>query len=70
MTDQPCGKHSRIVQDKQIARAQMFAKPREGRVLDCTSVSWKHQEPRLSSLGGRTLGDQFLRQIEIEIAGA
>jgi hypothetical protein len=39
-------------------------------VLDRTSVSWEDQQSRLASLGGRTLSDQLLRQIEIEIAGA
>ena len=70
MTDQPCWKDSRVVHDKEIAGVQVVAEVRERCVFDCASMPREEHQSRLTSLGRRTLSDQLLRQLEIEIAGA
>jgi hypothetical protein len=70
MANQPCRKHSCVVQDKKIARAEVVAETRERCVLDGAGVPREDHQSRLPSLGRRTLGDQLVRQLEIEIAGA
>ena len=70
MPHEPRRKHARVVDDEQIAGAQVIGQPRERRVLDGTRLPRQHQQSRLPSLGRRTLSDQLVRQIEVEIAGS
>jgi hypothetical protein len=70
MTDQPCRKDSRVVHDKEIAGVQVVAEVRERCVFDSTSMPREDHQSRLTPLLRRTLCDQLLRQLEIEIAGA
>ena len=68
MPHEPRRKHASIVDNEQIAGTQMIGHPRERRVLDGTRLPREHQQSRLPSLDWRTLSDQLVRQIEVEIA--
>jgi len=70
MTDEARRKDASVIDDEQIARTQMIDQPREQRVLDRAGLTREHQQSRLTALGWRTLRDQTVREIEIEIAGA
>ena len=70
MPHEPRRKHASIVDNEQIAGAQVIGHPRERRVLDGTRLPREHQQSRLPALDWRTLSDQLVRQIEVEIAGS
>ena len=70
MADEPRRKHASVVNDEQIAGAQVIGHRGERRVLDGARLPRQHQQSRLPSLGWRTLSDQLVRQIEVEIAGS
>jgi hypothetical protein len=61
--------HASVVEHEQIARAKMAPQPAERRVLNRSCVAWEDEESRLPSLGRRPLSDQFVGQLEIEVAG-
>jgi len=68
MPHEPRRKHASIVDNEQIAGTQVIGHPRERRVLDATRLPREHQQSRLPALDWRTLSDQLVRQIEVEIA--
>jgi hypothetical protein len=68
MTHEPRRKHAGVIDDKQVAGAQMIADARERGVLDRAALSRKNQESRLAALSRGTLSDQLIRQIEVEVA--
>ena len=68
--DQPGREHTGVVQDEEIARVEMISQAIERCVFDRAGVAWKHQQPRLPTLGRRVLRDQLARKLEIKIAGS
>ena len=70
MTQKARGEDARIVDNKQIAGAEVIRQLHERRVFDCARLSREHQQSRLPSFGGRMLSDQLVRQVEVEVAGA
>jgi hypothetical protein len=58
-----------VVEHEQVAWAQMAPQAAERRVFYRSCVEWKDEESRLPTLGRRALSDQFVGQLEIEVAG-
>ena len=69
-SDETRRKHARVVEHEQITGAQMPLQMAKRGVLDVAGISREHEQPRPSMLGGRPLGDQLVRQVEVEIAGS
>ena len=66
MTDQPGGKHTRVVDDKQVAGPENVNDVAEHCVLDRAGVAMQHEQSRAAALGRRLLSDELIRKIEIE----
>ena len=65
---EPRGKYTGVVNDQQIAGAQVIRQLGKRGVLDCARLPRQHQQSRLPSFSRRTLSDQLVREIEVEIA--
>src|SRR4051794_32943625 len=68
MAEQACRKHARVVDDEQIAGTEQFWQRRHRRVSDWTAAAGQIEETSRPALGGRLLGDQFRRKLEVELA--
>lgn len=67
--EQPGGNHAGVVDDQQVARAQVTGQRGDDAVLDRIPGSAEHHQPRRAARGSR-LRDQFVGQIEIELGDA
>jgi hypothetical protein len=66
MTQQPGWKYTGVVDDHQIAGPKYAGDIGEPGVLDRACSAIQHEQSRGASFGGRVLGDQLIRQLEIE----
>jgi hypothetical protein len=68
MAQQSGGKDPRVVHNKHIAISQKARQMRDGRVRERACAAIDAQHPGRSALGGRFLGDELWREIEVEVA--
>ncbi len=67
-SEQPRGKHTRIVDDDDIAFAKGQREIVNRAVDDAAGAAIELEQPCPAALLGRFLGDQFGREIEVELA--
>ena len=67
LAEQPRREHARVVQNKAVARVQIFGKVVKMTVLDCAGHAIQLQKARRIAPLQRRLRDQFLRQLKIKI---
>ena len=67
---QSSGDHAGVVQDQHIARAKKFQCVAKLMMLDASAIAMQNHQPRLIPLRHRMLGNQFGRQMEVEIGGS
>jgi hypothetical protein len=61
MSNEARGEHTCVIDDEQVAGAQVIAYARERGVLDRAALTREDQESRLAALSGWTLSDQLIR---------
>src|SRR5688572_22457344 len=68
MAKQPRREHTRVIDDEQVASAQMRWQLIEGGVLRLFRRAVEHDQTRAAACGGRILSDQILGELEVEVA--
>ncbi len=66
--EQSSRKHARVVDHQEVAGREVIGQRRETAVCDVAGRAIQVEEPRRAPIGGRFLGDQFGRQLEVEVA--
>ena len=61
-------KDARVVDHQEVAGRQAVGQLREAAVRDGARYPIEVKQPRRASVGGRLLGDQAGRQVEVEVA--
>jgi hypothetical protein len=67
---QPGGQHPGIVEYQDIARTQKIWKVFKSTVFDALSLAMEDEHPGMVPAAGWLLGDQFRRQVKMEICGS
>jgi hypothetical protein len=56
-----------VIDDQQVARTKVSTELAKIRILNASALAPKHKQPRPPPLSRRFLGNQFPRQLEVEI---
>src|SRR5436189_109088 len=66
--EQPRREYERVIDDNQVARPQHLGQPRDRRVPYRSIGAAQEHQPRRGSICERLLSNQFVREVEIELA--